>query len=228
MREVPPRSPPALGTLPPGPRINVIATLQQRCSRIAAALLQRLLILFTCRSQVLKRLFENSNWNSPTSTVARKWMLRRIFMRDQRLTEEDYGGYDFDFLGNQLITGDSLLSVIWTSPLLAAVSRTQASVSSMRYLHEVRLCSLSIQVQDWVLLRYGCAVRSRYTTTSGLQASPANNSSACCFHHSPELKQSRPTLAGNMLRLLRSHRWLWFATASELRRTCGAATARLH
>ena len=79
-------------------------------------------------------------------------------MRDQRLTEEDYGGYDFDFLGNQLITGDSLLSVIWTSPLLAAVSRTQASVSSMRYLHEVRLCSLSIQVQDWVLLRYGCAV----------------------------------------------------------------------
>ena len=104
--------------------------------------------------QVLKRMFENCNWKSPAFSVARMWALRRAFRRKRGLPEAGGGGeYSFSCGTDELIVGPALRSAASTSPLIAAVMRGCPDVSAVRYLTELKVCSLHLEVQDWVLLR---------------------------------------------------------------------------
>ena len=137
---------------------NIVAALQQHCSNTVAAFQclhgwpTRSLMWF---SQTLKRMFESSNWHAPASSVALMWMLRRLHVRKSTLNDEDSGEYSFNFESNQLLEGPQLLSAFGSSPLLGAVTKKRTDVSAARYLAEIKICSLTLERQDWVLLREG-------------------------------------------------------------------------
>ena len=80
-------------------------------------------------------------------------MLRRMYRR--RLPTADGGEFSFDFNGNDLMVGPRLLAARSSSPLVAAVSAKHTDVCAARYLSQVQVCSLILQLHDWVLLRDG-------------------------------------------------------------------------
>ena len=106
-------------------------------------------------AQYLKKLFEISNWNSPAASVAKRWMLRRAHLRASTLNDGDSGEYSFNFDHNELLLGPQLLSAFSTSPLLAAVATQRTDACAVCYLTEIKICSLTLEPQDWVLLREG-------------------------------------------------------------------------
>ena len=108
-------------------------------------------------------------------------------MLSLNLGDDDSREKDIDFNGNDLIMGRQLHSAVSTSPLLAAVVRKHTDVCTLQYARELNICSLQIQVQDWVFLRDGrSAVIAQVSQMALIRRSNQQHSEVyfwCCHCH---------------------------------------------